>query len=388
MKIICAPDKFKESLTAQEAADAMARGIRSVLPDATIDICPIADGGDGTVDAMLAATHGQAMTTQVQGPRGEPVVAQWGMLGQREGLALAAVIEMAAASGLALLKQVDRNPMLTSTWGTGQLISAALEKGARHILIGIGGSATNDGGCGALQALGAKFYDFNDTLITQPIAGGMLQDITRIDLSELHPKLADATIVVACDVSNPLTGPDGAAAIYSPQKGASTQQVTLLDEGLAHLVKLWRDQLSADVAKHPGSGAAGGLGGGLMAMLGATLQGGVQMVLEAVQFESRAQGSILCLTGEGRLDGQSLSGKACLGVAKAAAKVGVADTIALVGSASDDASLTLGAGLSEYHVIGEGLSTEESMRRAAELLENKTAQVIKQYLSRQGQAGL
>lgn len=379
MKIICAPDKFKESLTAQQAADSMARGICRVLPEATIDTCPIADGGDGTVDAMLAATNGSSFSSTVQDPCGRPIVAQWGMLGQRDHQPPAAVIEMAAASGLALLKPDERDPLATSTYGTGQLIAQALDHNASHILIGIGGSATNDGGCGALQALGARFYNQQNNLIASPITGGVLNDIARIDLSGLHPKLASATLVVACDVSNPLTGHNGAAAIYGPQKGASPQQVKLLDQGLTHLATLWQKQLGRDIVSHPGSGAAGGLGGGLMAMLNATLQGGVQMVLDAVGFEQRAKGATLCLTGEGRLDGQSLSGKACLGVAAAAARAGVPQTIALVGSASDDATLTLSAGLSSYHVIGEGLTKEESMANAAMLLEEKTRQLLENF---------
>lgn len=387
MKIICAPDKFKESLTAQAAAQAMAKGLRSVKPELEIDTCPIADGGDGTVDAMLAATDGRAIKTAVQGPRGQTVSAQWGMLGNRDNQLPAAVIEMAAASGLALLDEAQRDPTQTSTYGTGQLIAEALKQGARHILIGIGGSATNDAGCGALQALGARFYDANQALITQTITGSMLSKISRIDLSELTDALQETTIVVACDVSNPLTGPNGAASIYGPQKGASPQQVAQLDGGLIHIATLWQNQLGQDVAQHPGSGAAGGLGGGLMAMLGATLQGGVDMVLDAVNFNHRAKGASLCLTGEGRLDGQSLSGKACLGVAKAAASVGVSDTIALVGSADDDAHLTLQAGLSAYHVIGKGLSKEESMRNAASLLQAKTAEIFTQWLAKQTQAG-
>lgn len=390
MKIICAPDKFKESLTAQQAAAAMARGICRVLPDAEMILCPIADGGDGTVDAMLAATAGQSITTRVRNPRGTIVSAQWGMLGQRDGQPPAAVIEMAQASGLALLPAAQRDPTQTSSYGTGQLIAAALDQGARHILIGIGGSATNDGGCGALQALGARFFNTHDALMTSPVTGGDLKTITRIDLSQLRSELAQTTITVACDVSNPLTGKDGAAAIYGPQKGATPQQVTQLDNGLAHLATLWQSQLHKDVATHSGSGAAGGMGGGLMAMLNANLQGGVQMVLEAVNFELRAKGATLCFTGEGRLDGQSLSGKACLGVAAAARRVGVLHVIALVGSASNDAVKTLDAGLSSYHVIGEGLSKEESMRRAAELLENAAAKVVlaaQQNISQAEQAG-
>jgi glycerate kinase len=380
MKVICAPDKFKESLTAPQAAQAIARGVRRVFPDARIDLCPIADGGEGTVDALLAATDGQARVSTVQGPRGQSVDARWGLLGRaRENEPLTAVLEMAAASGLALLSQENRNPLLTSTYGTGQLIASALEAGARKIILGIGGSATNDGGCGALQALGARFYDHHRQLITTPITGQMLAGLSRIDLSQLHAALKHTRIVVACDVTNPLTGPQGAAVIYSPQKGATPQMVTQLDQGLRHLASLWRSQLGCDVETTPGSGAAGGLGGGLMAMLGATLQGGIAMVLEGVDFASRAAHADVCFTGEGRLDGQSLSGKACLGVAQAARDAGTKKVIALVGSAAQDADLTLQAGLDAYHVIGQGLSKEESMKRAAELLESAVVKVMQTW---------
>jgi glycerate kinase len=380
MKVICAPDKFKESLTAQQAAQAIARGVRQVFPDAVIDLCPIADGGEGTVEALLAATRGQSMVSRVQGPLGQQVEARWGLLGRSsEDEPVTAVLEMAAASGMALVPVDQRNPLRTSTYGTGQLIAEALKAGARRIILGIGGSATNDGGCGALQALGARFYDHNNQLITTPVTGGMLTTIARIDLSQLHGDLKHTRIVVACDVTNPLTGPQGAAFIYSPQKGATPEMVQQLDTGLKHLASLWRTQPGKDVETTPGSGAAGGLGGGLMAMLGAKLQGGVELVLDAVNFAARAANADLCFTGEGRLDGQSLSGKACLGVANTAKGVGTKKVVALVGSAAEDATLTLQAGLDAYHVIGEGLSKEESMRRAAELLESAAVKVMQSW---------
>ena len=380
MKVICAPDKFKESLTAPQAAQAIARGVRQVYPDAQVDLCPIADGGEGTVEALLSATQGQSMTSRVADPLGHPINARWGILGQTaDDQPVTAVLEMAAASGLALVPQARRDPTQTSTYGTGQLIAAAMDAGARRIILGIGGSATNDAGCGALQALGARFYDRNNQLITQPMAGGLLEYITRIDLASLHPALKETTIIVACDVTNPLTGPDGAAFIYSPQKGATPAMVQQLDRGLSHIASIWRNQLGRDVETTPGSGAAGGLGGGLMAMLGATLQGGVGLVLQAVNFASRASQADLCFTGEGRLDGQSLSGKACLGVASVARQAGVKQVIALVGSAADDAHRTLEAGLDAYHVIGEGLTKQESMRRASELLEQAVARVMQSW---------
>jgi glycerate kinase len=388
MKIICAPDKFKGSLTAPQAAQAMKQGILEVCPEARVVLCPIADGGEGTAAALLAATGGRSMTTTVQGPRGLPVTAHWGILGQSsaEPGETTAVMEMAAASGMALLSADQLDPTLTSTWGTGQLIDAAASAGARKLLIGIGGSATHDGGCGAAQALGARFFDQNNQLITQPITGGMLQRIQRIDLSPLRQRLANMTIAVACDVNNPLTGPDGAAHVYAPQKGASPQQVRQLDAGLSHLASLWQDQLGKDVALTPGSGAAGGLGGGLLAMFNATLQGGVELVLSAVRFKERARGAMLCLTGEGRLDGQSLAGKACIGVARAAHEAGVKSVIALVGAAAPDADKTLAAGLDSYHVIGPGLTVEQSIARAAALLQAAAARQVQAFLTQAGRS--
>lgn len=375
MKIICAPDSFKESMTAEQAAEAMRRGIRRVLPDAEVDLCPIADGGDGTVAAMLAATGGSACRSSVQGPRGDPIDAAWGMLGTLTEAEPTAVLEMAAASGLALLAPDQRDATATSTFGTGQLIAAALDAGARRILLGIGGSATNDGGCGAAQALGVCFRDAHAKPIEQPISGGMIRSIASIDMAGLDKRIAQTQITVACDVTNPLTGPNGAAHIYGPQKGAAPTQVLELDAALGHLDVLFRGQMGKDVGQVPGSGAAGGLGAGLMAFLGAQLTRGVDMVLTATGFDRRVTDCDLCLTGEGRLDGQSLSGKACMGVALMAKSHGV-PTVALVGSVGPQVEKTLAAGLAAYHAISADLPLPEAIRRGAELLEAATAKVV------------
>jgi glycerate 2-kinase len=377
MKIICAPDSFKESLSAADAAAAMRRGILASHPGAVVDCCPIADGGEGTVEAMLVATKGSRCVTAVRGPLGETVQAAWGMLGERPGRPPTAVLEMAAASGLVLVPPARRDPTRTSTFGTGELIRAALDAGARQILIGIGGSATNDGGCGAAQALGVRFHDVAGRLIDQPITGGDLQRLGSIDASGLDSRLrAGVEIVVACDVRNPLTGPQGAAAIYGPQKGADAAMIRQLDAGLAHLAALFHSQLGKHIESTPGSGAAGGLGGGLLAIFNAELRPGVQLVLQAVQFDKRVRGCDWCFTGEGRLDGSSLSGKACMGVTAAAARHRV-PTIALVGSAGSDAATAIERGLHSYHVIAPHLPASESMRRAAELLEARAAQVAR-----------
>lgn len=376
MKVICAPDDFKESLSAGEAAAAMARGVQRACPTAIVDQCPIADGGDGTVEALCAATKGEVIATPVAGPRGDMTTAQWCLMPACEGRPATAVIEMAAASGMAMLAPQRRDPTVTSTFGTGQLMLAALDTGARRLLLGIGGSATNDGGCGAAAALGVRFVNTAGQAIGPQITGGQLASITEVDFSGLDPRLGDVEIQVACDVRNPLTGPQGAAAIYGPQKGATAEQVALLDAGLTHLAEVVQKPGGANVAELPGAGAAGGMGWGMVVFLAARLRSGVGLVLEAAGFEHRVIGADLCLTGEGRLDGQSLAGKACLGVAMAARRHGV-DTIALVGEVGPDAERTLEAGLAAYHPISPGMEPAESMRRAAELLEQATFEVIR-----------
>jgi glycerate kinase len=289
VKVICAPDGFKESLSAAEAARAMARGVSSAQPNAKIDLCPIADGGEGTVDALLAATRGTERVTKVCGPLGEPILARWGLLGTGQDGRVTAAIEMAAASGMALLDSVHRDPTRTSTYGTGQLIAAALDAGAQRIILGIGGSATNDGGCGAAAALGARFIGPAGRRIEVPITGGMLAVVTRIDLNGLDARLANTEVVVASDVTNPLTGPHGAAHVYGPQKGATPSQIRQLDDGLGHLAALTRDQLGCDISTFPGAGAAGGMGAGMVAFLGARLEAGAELILDAVEFDRRAQ---------------------------------------------------------------------------------------------------
>ncbi|MFP4145748.1 MAG: glycerate kinase [Phycisphaeraceae bacterium] len=374
MRVICAPDSFKESISASEAAEAMARGVRAAGGEA--DVCPIADGGEGTVDALTTATGGEIRTARVTGPLGEPVDAAWGMLGDVPDQPRTAVVEMAAASGLPLVPKDQRDPTKTTTFGTGEVIRAALDAGAGRIILGIGGSATTDGGAGAAQALAARFLDEHGQAIDAPMAGGLLERIARIDLAPLDPRLNEIELVIASDVTNPLTGDQGAAAVYAPQKGASHAQVQQLDAALAHLAKRIEQATGRDVTSLPGAGAAGGLGAGAMALLGGELRSGAELVLDVVGFARRVQNSDLCLTGEGKLDGQSLSGKAILTVAKAAGQAGV-PTIALVGALGPDAERTREAGLDDIVVVGEGLPAEESMARAAELVETAARQVVR-----------
>jgi len=371
MKIICAPDSFKESISAFDAACAMEKGIRQVCPDAHVEVCPIADGGEGTLQAMVQATSGMYRQCAVTGPLGKPVTAMWGLLGEQENQPLTAVIEMAQAAGLHLVPSELRDPSNTTTYGVGQLIREAFCAGAHRIVMGIGGSCTNDGGAGMAQALGVQFVDRTKSIITKPMTGLMLASVDMIDKTHLDPRIEWTQIIAACDVNNPLTGALGASVVYGPQKGASPAAVELLDEALVYFAEL----VGGDDAMQPGAGAAGGLGFGLLAFLDAKLQRGIDLVLDTIGFDQRAMGATLCLTGEGKLDGQSLSGKACLGVAKRANMQGIR-TIALVGALGEGAARTLDAGLGAYHVIGPGLSTKESMCQAEKLIEETTVKIL------------
>lgn len=363
MKIVIAPDSFKGSMTAMQAAEAMGRGVRRILPDAELDLVPMADGGEGTVEALVSATGGRLVSVSAAGPLGEELAAFYGLLGDGE----TAVIEMAAASGLPLLPPERRNPLLTSTYGTGQLIRAALEAGVRRLIIGVGGSATVDGGVGMAQALGARFLDGTGREL--PPGGGALADLARIDLSGLDPRLAGCEITVACDVDNPMTGPRGAAALFGPQKGADPEMVRLLDAGLGRLAEGIRRDIGRDVEHLPGAGAAGGLGGGLIAFLGARLRPGVEIVTEAARLRERLAGAALCLTGEGGTDEQTVHGKTPMGVARAAKAHGV-PVICLSGGLGRGYEAGYQVGIDAVLSIVPGpISLEEACRRGPELAE-------------------
>jgi len=372
MKIVIACDSFKEALGAAEVCEAVARGVRRARPETAIDLIPMADGGEGTVATLVAATCGTIRAATVAGPLGEPVKAAWGLLG---GERHTAVLEMAAASGLGLVPRARRNPLQTTTYGTGQLILSAIEAGAREIIIGIGGSATNDGGAGAAQAVGVRFYDSEGRLCQPGLSGGGIEDVDRIDLSARDPRVAATTIRVACDVDNPLCGPRGAAAVYSPQKGATPEQVGLLDRNLAHLADIIRRDLHVDVRLLPGAGAAGGLGAGLVAFFGATLQPGVRLVMEAVRFAERIADADLIITGEGRIDRQSMMGKVIAGVGHAGHAANV-PVIALAGCIGEGADQTL-AVLKSYHSINPpGTPIADALRHTAERLEATAATIL------------
>ena len=311
MKIVIAPDSFKENLTSMEVAAAIEKGIRRVLPKARCIKVPMADGGEGTVQSLVDATGGRLHKCKVKGPMGGDVTARYGLLGDGK----TAVIEMAEASGLPLVPRAERNPLLASTYGTGQLLLDAIRRGVTHIIIGIGGSVTNDGGAGMAQALGVRFIDAGGEVITEPAGGGMLDRIARIDASSVHPRVREVTISVACDVDNPLCGRKGASAVFGPQKGATAAMVAQLDRNLRHFADLIKRDMRVDVARRPGAGAAGGLGAGLMAFTGATLKRGVELVIEATRLDRYMKGADLAITGEGRVDFQTAFGKTPAGVA-------------------------------------------------------------------------
>lgn len=367
MKIVIAPDSFKESLDAQAVAEAIAAGIAAVLPNASFDLVPMADGGEGTVAALVAATEGRIVTAAVTGPRGERRVATFGLLGDGRTAAL----ELAAASGLALVPRDARNPLLTTSYGTGELIRAALDHGVETLIVGIGGSATVDGGGGLLQALGVRFFAASGDEITTPLTGGMLDQVAGVDTTGLDPRLAGTRLRIACDVDNPLLGADGAAAVFGPQKGADAAQVSQLEAGLARYCDVIERALGVSVRTRPGAGAAGGVGAALLAVLHAELGPGVDLVIEAVDLAARLRGATLVVTGEGRLDRQTLHGKTPHGVARVARAAGI-PVIAIGGSVADGAETALGdlfdaveACVTRPMSLGEALAdAPDTLRRA------------------------
>ncbi|MGH2556259.1 MAG: glycerate kinase family protein [Actinomycetota bacterium] len=331
MRVLVAPDKFKGTLTAEAAAQAIARGWERGDPSAQVEVVPMADGGEGTLDALVAALRGERFTQRVSGPLGDPVQAEFAVVPAEEGRL--GVVEMARASGLSLIPPARRDPKRTTTRGTGELILSACRTGVERVLVCIGGSATNDGGGGMAQAVGIRLLDA-DGRDLRP-GGATLLDLATIDMSGLDPSVAGTTFVVATDVDNPLTGPQGASAVYGPQKGASPEDVALLDSALGHLAAVIHRDLARDVRDEPGAGAAGGLGAGLIAFLGARLRPGVDVVMEAVGLRERMGKAEIVVTGEGMFDEQSLHGKAPAGVLRAAAEFRL-QTVVLCGQKRTD----------------------------------------------------
>jgi len=374
MKIVIAPDSFKGSLTALQVAEAIEQGFKKIFPDAQIEKVPMADGGEGTVQSLVDATGGQLLTELVTAPLDDQIQADYGILGDGK----TAVIEMAAASGLPLVAEEKRNPMYTTTYGTGELVKAALDRGCRKFIIGIGGSATTDGGAGVAQALGARLLDADGKDIA--FGGIGLRDLAKIDISTIDERIAESETVVACDVDNPLTGPRGAAYVYSPQKGASPEEVKLLDAYLERFAEIVKRDMDKDVKETPGAGAAGGLGAGLMAFLNAELKLGIDIVIEASKLPEQMEGASLVITGEGELDFQTVYGKTPIGVAKVAKQKNI-PVLAIAGGIKKGAETSYEEGIDAMMSIAPGpISLDEAIENAAELVSSaaeKAARIIK-----------
>ncbi len=371
MKIVVAPDSFKGSVTALQAANAIEQGLRRVFPDAIIEKIPMADGGEGTVQSLVDATSGDIRTQRVLDPLGNEIDAEFGILADGE----TAVIEMASASGLPLVPLNRRNPLRTTTYGTGQLIRATLEAGCRRLIIGIGGSATNDGGAGMAEALGVKFLRADGNPIDR--GGGGLGKLASIDITGLHPAIAETKTVVACDVNNPLIGPNGASHVYGPQKGATPEMVKTLDSHLTHFDKVLTRTLGQAFNDIPGAGAAGGLGAGLMAFLNAKLRLGIDIMVDAVKLKERMKGASLVFTGEGQLDFQTAFGKTPVGVAKVA-KADNIPVIAIAGGIGDGAEAVYEAGIDAMlGIVQAPMSLEDAVEDALQLIADAAEQAAR-----------
>ena len=371
MKVVLAPQTFKGSISALEAARAMSEGVRRVVSDAETVPVPVADGGDGTLETLVASSGGEIRTSEVTGPLGEGVTALWGAMGDGN----TAVIEMARTSGLVLVPVEKRDPLKTTTYGLGEVIAHALDTGFRRFIIGIGGSATNDGGAGMAQALGVRLLDNSGGELRR--GGFLLNLLNSIDMSGLDPRARDSEFLVACDVNNPLCGPEGASAVYGPQKGATPEMVEMLDRALALLDEVVYRDIGVAMADIPGSGAAGGLGGGLIAFLGGKLRSGVDIVLETVGLDRHLKGADLVITGEGQLDCQTVYNKAPIGVARLAKAWGI-PVVAISGS--------LGRGFTDVHehgidavaaITSAPMTLDESSERAAALIADATEEAMR-----------
>lgn len=364
MKIIIAPDSFKESLTALGVANAIEVGFRHVFPDAEYIKVPMADGGEGTVQSMVDATKGQFIDLEVTGPLGNQVMAQYGILGAADGQEpTTAVIEMASASGLHLVPRDQRNPFFTTSFGTGELIKDALDRGIKHIVLGLGGSATNDAGVGLAQALGIQFQDDNHQEL--PFGGMALAQLSHVDVSQAHPLLNECRFEVACDVDNPLCGERGASAIFGPQKGATLEMVDKLDKTLAHFADVLVQNGFADHRLDLGAGAAGGMGLGAKVFLSAELKPGIEIVMDTVGLANKLQGADLVITGEGRIDGQTVFGKTPMGVLKQANNQKI-PTIGIAGSLGNDAEAILAHGMLAIFPIIPALDSLDNVLAQAE----------------------
>jgi len=373
MKIVVAPDSFKGSISANDAADNIKMGILKVFKDVDVVCVPMADGGEGTAQPVVDATGGEIINVKVHGPMFEEVNAFYGILGDGK----TAIIEMAAASGLPLVPDNKKNPMIASTYGTGELIRHALDKGCEKIIIGVGGSATNDGGQGMAKALGVKFLDKQGNDIG--IGGGSLDKLYSIDISGIDARIKNCEVILACDVENPLCGPTGATYIFGPQKGVNDGMLEVLDRNLGHYADVIKNTLNIDIKEQPGAGAAGGLGGGAMAFLNAAIKKGVDIVIEAVRLEEHIKDAELVITGEGMMDYQTQFGKTPFGVANTAKKYGI-PVIAIVGRIGKGADAFYDLGIDSIFSIADGpMTLEDAMVNGAQLLQNTSERVMRLY---------
>ncbi len=371
MRIVIAPQSLKGSLTAAEVGQAIAHGVRAVYAQAEIEVIPVADGGEGTVQALVDATGGEIVEQMVTGPLGEPVSAFFGLLGDGR----TAAIEMAACAGLPLVPPSQRNPLITTTYGVGELLLAALEHECRHFIIGIGGSATNDGGAGMAQALGALLLTDQGTEVAR--GGAALATLAQISCEHLDQRLQECVVEVACDVTNPLCGPTGASAVYGPQKGATPAMVEELDAALAHYAAIVERDMERAVQNIPGAGAAGGLGAGLLAFLHATLRPGAQLVLDAVHLDASIRSADLVITAEGQIDGQTAYGKSVGAVAKLAKQYSI-PVLALAGSLGENYQCVYDLGVDGVAVLPSGpMTLSHSMKHAAPLATDVTERMLR-----------
>lgn len=376
LTFVLAPDSFKESMSAAQASQAMQRGIQNVIPDAHIIHVPMADGGEGTVDALISSLKGQSIACDVTGPLSEQrIQTYWGMVDASQ----TAVIEMAKANGIHLLKPSQRNPMLTSTYGTGEMIKQALDLDVKKIIIGLGGSITNDGGAGMAQALGVRFLNYKSESIQ--VCGGNLDLVKSMDLSELDPRLADTEIIIASDVNNPLCGPNGASYIFGPQKGAMPEMVKQLDQNFGYFADVVAGQFGRDYRHVAGAGAAGGLGFGLMAFTAASIRSGVELMIEQVQLSKKIAQADYVLTGEGKIDSQTSLGKTPFGVAQLARKFNK-PVIAFAGLVGEGIEDLFESGFSQIVGINPpDCPLEEALKNAEMNLEKAVAEIVKNLLT-------
>ena len=376
MNVLLCPDSFKDALSAQEAAAAMARGVQRALPSAQVQACPLADGGEGSLDALIAATGAERRQLNVQDALGRPRNATWGWVGDQR----TAFIELAEASGLQHLRSDERNALYTSTFGVGELLLTALDQGAEKALLLLGGSATNDGGAGMLQALGARFLDQNGEPL--PPGGAALSQLASLTLEGLDPRLAGLTLEAAVDVDNPLLGARGASAVFGPQKGASPDEVEQLDRALSHFADISAAVLGNDYRTLPGAGAAGGMGFAAKAFLNASLKPGIEMIMQQADMATLLARADLVITGEGRLDGQSLAGKTPIGVSRAAQRLNKPVSL-LAGSLGDGWQACFDQGVTAAFALADGpMTLQEALPRTAELLEARCENLLRLWLNR------